>query len=487
MENMKIKRFVGPDMRRVIAMIRDEQGPDAVILSSQAVAGGVEIVAAVDYDEDLVSRLALQNAVQTDSRSGTQAASGSEVAPEVAAKADTSDQRRRPAAKAAAEPQAEAEEAPRNTSEWLARVAEAAQQAAEPAPRQAPKPRRAEASKSKVKDAGASIQWSPDPALKAMQQELGMMKQLLQEQFAHLAWADMKTFQPRRAALMRRIKALGLEPELAGSLAADVAGIEDVGKAWREVIFNLGRRVRVAAEDPVDQGGVFALVGPTGVGKTTTIAKLAARHCLRYGPESLLLISTDGFRIGAQRQLEAFATILGVNVRQADSAEELGKLLDQYRQRRLILIDTAGMAPSDCRLAERLKLLSIRSHIRSYLVLAANMQAGVMRRAVSCFGGTALAGVALTKIDETGGLGAALSVLIGSQLPAVWLSDGQRVPEDLKSAKPVHMISWAARAQQNDDTDDLPPLWLGGAAGSSLDFQDNNNAQSNREVAGASI
>ncbi len=471
---MKIKRFVGPDMRRAIAMVRDEQGPDAVILSSQAVDGGVEIVAAVDYDEDLVSRLAWQSTTQTDAAKSRPSATAADEPGSANANApDAGPRSKRP--DRPDEAAGDAQSAARSTAEWLARAAESV-----PAPET--RVEQASASSPQVasrRDSKASIQWSPDPALKAMQQELGMMKQLLQEQFTHLAWADMKTFSPRRAALMRRINGLGLTPDLAGSLASAVAHIEDAGKAWREVIFSLGRQVKVAAEDPVDQGGVFALVGPTGVGKTTTIAKLAARHCLRYGPESLLLISTDGFRIGAQRQLEAFATILGVSVRQADSAEALGQLLDQYRQRRLILIDTAGMAPSDCRLAERLKLLSIRSHIRSYLVLAANMQATVMRRAVNSFGGTALAGVALTKIDETSGLGAALSTLITSQLPAVWLSDGQRVPEDLKTARAVHLISWAARAQQESDSADLPPPWLGGAS--------DNNTLADREVAGASI
>src|SRR5690606_5358046 len=187
----------------------------------------------------------------------------------------------------------------------------------------------------------------------------------------------------------------------------------------------------------------FALVGPTGVGKTTTIAKLAARHCLRYGSESIALISTDTLRIGAQRQLDAFGAILGVPVRQAADGAELGKLLHALRDRRLVLIDTAGMASRDRRLSEALNQPEVEQKIRKYLVLSANMQAGVMDDAVRCFGAAGLSGAVLTKLDEANGLGAALSVLIRHRLKAVWLSNGQRVPEDLRLARAMHLLNWA--------------------------------------------
>ncbi len=443
---MKIKRFVGADMRSTIALVRNDQGPDAVILSSRAVEGGIEIVAAVDYDQDLVSQLALQEA------------GGSKRRQEVAAEA---------------QPTA----APAAVGAKAATISNEAAAAKAAAPRVAAAPEAARA-----KPAAARIQWSQDPALQAMRAELAVMKGLLQEQFAHLAWADLNSFQPQRAALLRRILDLGLDASLAATISAEVANIQEPAKAWREVIFALGRRLNVVSEDPVDEGGIFALVGPTGVGKTTTIAKLAARHCLRYGAESLLLISTDGFRVGAQRQLEAFATILGVGVRQADSAAELDRLLATHQHKRLILIDTAGMAPRDQKLAANMQLLHTRQPIKTVLVLAANMQAMVMHQAVTAFGSNRLAGISITKIDEADGLGAALSVLIARRLPAIWLSDGQRVPEDLKTARTVHLISWAAkpRSQTTDVRGDLevPPLWV------AQHIQ--HNKPSVREIAGVS-
>jgi flagellar biosynthesis protein FlhF len=378
---MKIKRFFASDMRRAMALVRAEHGADAVIMSSTVVDGGVEIVSAVDYDARLVTELAEHS----------------------------------PAAPAAPTVMAEEPAAPR------------------------PQPK---------------IEWSPDPALQAMQRELAAMKQMLKEQFAHLAWADMKTFDPERALLQRRVAALGFEPELVEALTDEafaaatdaVACADDAHEAetWRSVLRGIANRVAVLERDPIETGGVIALVGPTGVGKTTTIAKLAARHCLRFGPDSMALISTDSYRVGAQRQLEVFGAILGVPVRRADGPAELAELLHEQRHRRLVLIDTAGLAPRDCRIAESMAALREIAGIATFLVLPANMQAAVMREAVQVFGAGGLSGAVLTKLDESSGLGAALSVVIESGLPVAWLCEGQRVPEDLKLARTMHVVGWAS-------------------------------------------
>lgn len=386
---MKIKRFFAPDMRRAIALVRSEHGSDAVILSSRMVDGGIEIVSAVDYDQRLVREIA------------GQARSGADGGTDGAGSAGIVDAAGAPAAAPAA-----------------------------PAP---------------------AIEWSLDPTLQAMQRELAAMKQMLKEQFAHLAWADMKTFDPERALLHRRIAALGFESALADALVEEAFAPGQPPDRWRSVLRGIVRRISVLEEDPVEAGGVIALVGPTGVGKTTTIAKLAARHCLRYGPDAMALISTDTYRVGAQRQLEVFGAILGVPVRRADSPAALATLLNEQRHRRLVLIDTAGLAPGDCRVAESIGTLHDIARLRTFLVLPANMQASVMRDAVCAFGGNGLAGVALTKLDESNGLGVAISVLVESGLPVAWLSEGQRVPEDLKIARAMHMVGWAANPPDIDN------------------------------------
>lgn len=391
---MNIKRFFAPDMRRAIHLVRSEHGPDAVILSSQSVDGGVEIIAAGEYDENLVAQISAGSGrSEVESRSD-----GPEALP-------ASDARDAPEASDGPD----APEAP-----------EAA--AAAPEPRVA----------------------GSEPELRILHEELRALKGILRDQLARLSWSDLPGADPRRTALVRRLEALGLDTLIAETLVKEVDHPEHSEAAWRDVVFGLAKRIKVLREDPLDAGGVFALVGPTGVGKTTTIAKLAARHCLRYGRDSLALITTDNYRIGGHRQLDAYGAILGVPVRRADGGAELQSLLNELADRRLVLIDTAGMAPRDERVAAAMRELSAVSNVRRFLVLAANMQQSVMSEAARCFGNGKPAGVILTKLDEATSLGAALSLLIKARLPVAWLSDGQRVPEDLKLARIAHLIKGIA-------------------------------------------
>jgi flagellar biosynthesis protein FlhF len=401
---MRIKRFLAPDMRRAIQLVRQEHGPDALILSSRSVEGGIEIVSALDYDQSLVAEIAAQSAADR--------GVATESAPAAAIVHVAADAPREPidvAPSEAARPDVVA---------GAASIIEARQR-------------------------GPATHGS-DEQLQGLQQELQFVKEMLREQFAHLAWADLNTFQPDRAVLQRRVEGLGLEPELVAALVDEASANTDPGKAWRTVLLGLARRIRVLPEDPVELGGVVALVGPTGVGKTTTIAKLAARHCLLHGPDSIALVSTDNFRVGAQRQLDAYGVILGVPVRRAESPVALATVLHEQRHRRLVLIDTAGLAPRDCRLAAALSSLHANPGIRSFVVLAANMQTSVMRDAVLSFGGAKLAGAVLTKVDEANSIGGALSVVVEHALPVAWISEGQRVPEDLKLARQTILVAAAA-------------------------------------------
>ncbi|HEU4620516.1 MAG TPA: flagellar biosynthesis protein FlhF [Gammaproteobacteria bacterium] len=391
---MNIKRFVAPDMRRAIQQVRSEHGPDAVILSSRSLDDGVEIIAAVDYDETLLAGVAPAAAV---------------AAPAPESEPSGGDQRPHPSGGA--------DDCPRLSI-------------------------------------GGDARPQSSRELAAMQAELRILRSMLREHCLRLSWADMRAFDPERAALKRRIEALELAPSLVDTLVAEVEHADEPERAWRDVMFGLGRRIQLLKEDPLEQGGVFALVGPTGVGKTTTIAKLAARHCLRYGRDSLALVTIDNFRVGAHRQLDAFGAILGVPVRRADTAEDLDAALAAARGRRLVLVDTAGMAPRDPRLKGAIEQLERAGELARFLALAANMQRGVMAEAVRAFGAGRLSGVVLTKLDEAEGLGAALSVLIESGLPAAWLSEGQRVPEDLKLARIAYLLGWAAgRGGANDASD----------------------------------
>lgn len=487
---MKIRRFFAPDMRRAIQLVRTEHGADAVILSSRAVDGGMEIVSAVDYDEELIAQMiqpgvrartgmsdeprpegmdeaaareqedaathAPEKAVastQEGAGAGAQgdlldhadAAPSDQRAPLRRTRAGQANRRRtRPAdgpaerlpAAVAAERTAAVIRADRTAGEADRGAAAEGEALGWPAALEAALPRMTNPEPQTVEAP------REDPSIAALRNELLAMRSMLCRQLSQLKSADRRMLEPERALLATRVASLGLDDELAETLVTE---IEDPGneRAWREVMYGLARRLDVPKEDPLEHGGVFALVGPTGVGKTTTIAKLAARHCLRYGRESLALISTDTLRIGAQRQLDAYGAILGVPVRQASGAAELVRLLGALADRRLVLIDTAGLSSRDRRLAAALSQLEADRRVQRLVVLPATMQPAVMHEAVTAFGGDALAGAVLTKLDETDSLGAALSVLIRRKLKAMWLSHGQRVPEDLKLARIIHLLRWA--------------------------------------------
>jgi flagellar biosynthesis protein FlhF len=186
-----------------------------------------------------------------------------------------------------------------------------------------------------------------------------------------------------------------------------------------------------------DQGGVFAMVGPTGVGKTTTIAKIAARFVLRHSVGELGLVSTDTYRIGARQQLANFARILRAPMQVADSSDELRRVLDSFASKKLVLIDTAGMSQRDVRLANQFATLKVEGHqVRTVLALSAGADRGCLAEALNVFQSASPEALIITKLDEAAALGGVLSLAIRAGLPIAYLSDGQRVPEDLHLAAP---------------------------------------------------
>ncbi|MDA8362291.1 MAG: flagellar biosynthesis protein FlhF [Gammaproteobacteria bacterium] len=364
---MRIQRFFAPNIRQAIRMVREEVGPDAVILSNTKVEGGVEIIAAVGYDEALLQR-------------------------------------------------GEAGSTPST------------------APAGPPKP----------VAASAQIEWSQEPALLEMQREMRSLRGLLEQQLSSLAWGDMARRNPVRARLLHSLRDTGFSPSLARQIANDAAQTADYESAWRQALAILAHRIEVTNDDILDRGGVVALIGPTGVGKTTTIAKLAARFVLRHGARHVALITTDSYRIGAHEQLRTYARILGIPVRMAENSEELRVALETFSDKRLVLVDSAGMSQRDLRLSEQLALLADGGErLGTYLVLSAAGQMSVALEAARAFQGARLRGCIITKLDEATSLGGLLSVVIQQKLPVAYVSDGQRVPEDLAVARAHSLVSSA--------------------------------------------
>ncbi len=375
---MRIKRYLAKDMRQALRLVREEQGPDAVILSSQRTEEGVEVTAAVDYE----------------AATGPQPASvRAAVVPDAGAAA----------AVAAAPDMANGFEAT-----FAAQMQRAGAQA--------------------------------DPS-NEMNSELKRLRQMLETQVATLAWNDLTRRAPMHAELLRELTHLGLGQELVAEVTAQSPRHLEFAEAHRQALAQVAKRIDVVGDRYLETGGMLALVGPTGAGKTTTLAKLAARWVLRHGPRDIALVAADSARIGAQEQIHTLGRLLGVPAYSVDGAGELSGLLAKLSDRRLVLVDTAGMSPRDARhLAEMTALGAAHPRLESILVLSASVQAGVVEEAITRFGALRPRTCILTKLDEATSLGGLLSALIRSRIAVAYVSEGQRVPEDLAPARAHQLV-----------------------------------------------
>lgn len=445
---MKIKRFVAPDMRTAIRQVREDQGPDAVILSNRSTNGGVEIIAAVDYDEALVNQ-AMGRRSPSGRRDSDAPARGERASLPYEALAASG-----------------SETGEEDESEWLDGVHDepaldeevargpSRPESADPVDPETdsapPRPEADPAPGFREMPSASRIVWAQEPNLAEVRRELSSVRSMLESQFSRLAWDRLSRERPLKAGVLRELSAMGIEPDLARDILKSMPPIKDPQQAWRMPLGLLARRIPVGDDRILEKGGRIALVGPTGVGKTTTIAKLAARFALRHGKRHVALISTDHYRVGGQEQLHSYGRILGVPVYSVDSAEELRETLLELENKRLVLIDSAGMSQRDSRLPVQLDMLRQvqGKRLSVNLVLSADSPAPTMEEIVRAYAGVQLDGCLLTKLDEATGLGGALSVAVRHGLPIGYITDGQRVPEDIQPARSHRLVSRAVQLQR---------------------------------------
>jgi flagellar biosynthesis protein FlhF len=299
--------------------------------------------------------------------------------------------------------------------------------------------------------------------------EVRVLRSLVEGQLAGFAFNDLKRRDAAKADALRRLVAAGFGAPLARELVAELPDGLDAARALRLIKNTLQRRLPLAAGTGtlVEQGGMFALVGPTGVGKTTTVAKLAAECALKRGAGSLALVTTDTYRIGAVDQLRIYGKILGVPVFAIRDEADLRATLSELRMRHLVLIDTVGMSQRDRRLADQIALLAGGgARVRRILLLSAVAQASVLEDVARAYRGAELAGCILTKVDEALALGSALDVLVRHRLTLHYVTNGQRVPEDLHRPNPLYLVERSFRAATDVaavDEAELPLMLAAGA------------------------
>ncbi len=406
---MKPKRFVAANARTALRQVRAELGLDAVILSNRATAEGAEIVAVAMSDI------------------GALAEPAAPVAPVAA-----------PVAQApAAAPLSPA--APAAVPQVLRT-------------RRSVAPEMPRTSAAAFDAPGARTQ---EASLLA---EIRAMKTMLSEQVASFSWSETLRHRPLRGRMLRAMLDSGFSSLLARSVIDRLPDDYGADAAHDWITKVLARNLLTsAAGDITDRGGVYALVGPTGVGKTTTTAKLAARCVMKHGPSRLGLVMTDDYRIGAQDQLRIYGRLLGVPVYVAQTPDDLQQALAAMADKHLVLVDTVGMGQRDSRVEAQHELL-INSGVERLLLLNATAQAETLEQVAQAYAthnnrAVPLAGAILTKLDESARPGCALDVIIRRRLELHFCTSGQRVPEDLELANPAALARQSLLRAMNPGDD----------------------------------
>ena len=484
---MNIRRFFGKDMREALKSVKDELGGDAVIMSNKKVSGGVELVAAVDP----VSDNGYQSSAQKQAQSNNLVDAVSQA--QARQKANAQQQAKQRPTPTLSEvigdsgpdslqalleqqmknQQSEQSAALQNTPSQSHSTSQASSinnnsgslhYSQQPNYGNMPEPRaddrifrspafvEPEAEEQTILDTQASGILPPPSVLEpeqldSIKAELESIKNVLRYQVSELAEERKKRNNPVHHYLKDQLLAMGISADLARQFIEFLPHEVDEKQGWKYILNLLSNRLHVGGNDILNQSGVVALVGPTGTGKTTTLAKLAAKYAQKYGPEQVAVVTIDTYRIAAFEQLATYGKIIGCAVKKAHNSQELNEILYQFRNKKLVLIDTAGFSQRDARLINQLNDYesNLSAKIRKYLVIPAGAQYQVLKQTIKAYANVNIQGCIFTKLDECYSLGEALSVVIENDLSLSYVTDGQRVPEDIKLADSANLTLIAAK------------------------------------------
>jgi flagellar biosynthesis protein FlhF len=458
---MNVKRFSAKTPREALALVRQAFGAEAVVLSTRPSAEGVEVLAMAPESMALIEQVRSTAPIAASTPAAPAAVTEVQDDVETLSMSTLSFQdyvrermlKRRQAE--IAQPPHLAPPTPVPVAEARLPVSVSGHRATlpvtlreeiryEPAPTPGPTLAQVQA----LTQAQAQDSADQQRREQVMLNELRQVKGLIEERFGALAFMEKLQRSPQRASLTQKLLDAGFSPalirKLVEALPADCAD----EAAWAAGVFE--RNLQAAESEPAleEVGGTYALIGATGVGKTTTTAKIAAAFATRHGSGNLGLITLDAYRVGAQEQLRTYGRILGVPVHTAHDRASLEDLLDLLSAKSMVLIDTAGMAQRDARTRELLEMLSHRS-IQRLLVVNAAAQGETIDDVMISYHAATCRGVVLSKIDEAVKLGPALDAAIRHRLKVVGVANGQRVPEDWHRLSSQALVQRAMRAQAN--------------------------------------
>ena len=414
---MNVRKFIAATAREALHKVKEMLGPEAIILSNRAIPGGVEIMAVAASEMEMI------------------------VSPP---------------------PRQERDE---DFTVRISALKESRLAQGVPPARQA---LQAERPPQPVERSGAQA----EVVSAEVMEEIRSLRRMVEQHFAGASWGESARTEPVKTEILRQMLDAGFSPVFSRNLLAALPRELPVNKAltWVREAANRQLQTIDPATDIVDRGGVYALVGPTGVGKTTTTAKLAARCVLRHGASKVALITTDGYRIGAYEQLRIYGRILGVSVYLVKDAQELRQTLADLQHKHMVLIDTMGMSQRDRMVEEQVAMFD-SSLVQRLLVISATGRGDTLDDVVRAYGGTALAGCILSKVDEAASLAPALDTVLRNDLRLHYVSNGQRVPEDLHLPNRPWLMHRAFKGMPEASPhrlDGLEPGLMMASAGTSL-------------------
>ncbi|SFS37773.1 flagellar biosynthesis protein FlhF [Succinivibrio dextrinosolvens] len=476
---MKLKRFVAKDMRTALAKIKEELGAEAVIMSNKRVGPNVEIIAGVEGEikappvkSQAKSKGHITSNIQEDSPLSRIIADDEVTLSSSKVKSES-----KPAAKTVGGSKSEA------FAKSLLEILERQQQTTSDSSPQkktvktpkvkakAPAPlseqtglrdlfiKEEEKNKEKKVESSHGISSyiskeseSEKSEIEKLRHDVDSIRRLLQFELAGLMSDTKKREEPVRAMIYELLLSSGFDKAISSELSESIDSDASFNFAWRQLAQNLERRIKTGSDEIVTDGGIVTLIGPAGVGKTTTIAKLAARFVMKYGPDRVALITADHYRIGAVEQVKTYGRIMGCSTFAIKSIDELPEMLYTLRDKSLVLVDTVGVGLHDERFESQVNALKKQSRLKMkhYLVLPATAQRKVLEHAYEHFSNIGLKGIILTKIDESESLADALSLCIKQKLMLSYVTDGQRVPEDLEVPDARTLALKALSSVEND-------------------------------------